>query len=370
MAMVKDYRIVILGIVFLLGVGYLYERAGGQNTVQQPSAPPAPEVVPYYGLPDYVDLCGESIPLRDQDVRERFDREFMLVVYGRAQVYLWLKRIERYFPWVEKQLAQSGLPDDLKYVAVAESDLLISATSPAGAAGPWQFIPSTACNYGLNQSKQIDERRDFELATGGAFRYLKDLHDLFQNWTLAIAAYNCGEKRVQDEMRKQKVASYYSLRLPQETERYIFRIAAIKQVLSHPGRYGYSLPKGEGYPPVRVDRTGVELANPVPVQMVAEAAGITYRDFKNLNPCFVSDTVPEGTHTIKVPEGKGKEFGSRIRNITESYKPSFVFHKVGKGETLTGIAAHYGVTVQGLREWNHLEGNGLGVGQTLKILKQ
>lgn len=362
----KSCPIIILGMVLVMCVGYHCGRAGGQNSPPPPSSP----LVPYYTLPAYTDLCGEAVPLKSQDVRERFDREFTIVVYGHAQVFLWMKRAQRYFPWIEKQLAQNGLPDDLKYVAVAESDLMSSATSPSGAAGPWQFISGTAINYGLNQSKQIDERRDFELATVSAFRYLKDLHDLFQNWTLAVAAYNCGEKRVQEEIGRQKIADYYSLKLPLETERYIFRILAIKEVLSHPARYGYVLPKGQGYPPIAVDREGITLSTPLPVQMAAQAAGITYRDFKNLNPCLVSDTIPEGTRTIKVPQGTGKQFAARMQSVKDNYKPEFIFHKVGKGETLSGIAAHYNTSVHSLKELNHLGDNELRAGQALKILKQ
>jgi soluble lytic murein transglycosylase-like protein len=370
MSMVSNYRFAILVIVLILGIGYLHERAGGQNPVPPVSSPAVVySHAPYYAMPERMDLCGEAIPLQDQDVRERFDREFMIVVYGHAQLYLWLKRAERYFPWIEKELAGRGLPDDLKYVAVAESDLMVSATSPAGAAGPWQFIPSTGSNYGLNQTKEIDERRDFELATASAFQYLGDLRNLFQNWTLAIAAYNCGERRVQDEMRKQKVTNYYSLKLPQETERYIFRIAAIKEVLTHPEKYGYSLPKGAGYPPLRVERTGVNLTCPVPVQMVAEAAGMTYREFKSFNPCFVSDTIPQGAHTIKAPEGKGRELPNRIRYINENYRPTFVAHKISKGDTLSSVAAQYDVSVQDLKEWNHLGDDTVRIGQSLRILR-
>jgi len=177
--------------------------------------------VPYFSMPQQSDLCGEPVPLQIEDVRERFDREFTLVVYNHAQVYLWLKRKERFFPSLERQLAQQKLPDDLKYVAVAESDLLAHAKSPAGAVGPWQFISTTGAHYGLDQTHLVDERHDFDKSTLSAFRYLQDLRNQFQNWTVAIAAYNCGERRMQDEMRKQKVNDYYSLKLPLETERYV-----------------------------------------------------------------------------------------------------------------------------------------------------
>jgi len=370
MVLEKKCRVFVLGMVLFMWVGCLCEGAQGQTV-----PPGTPVAVPYYGAPDRFELCGEPVPLDNQDARERFDREFTIVVYNHAQVYLWLKRIERYFPWIEKQLAANGLPDDLKYLAVAESDLMTTAVSSAGAAGPWQFIPSTGSNYGLNQSRQLDERHDFEASTGSAFRYLRNLHDLFQNWALGMAAYNCGEKRVQDEIRKQKVTSYYDLKLPLETERYIFRILAIKEVLSHPERYGYVLPKGAGYPPLRTDRVNVRMPNSMPIQPVAEAAGITYRELKNLNPALISDTVPDGSYTLKVPEGKGKEFDSRLEALKSagtsagtSDTSGCIYHKVERGETLSGIAARYNVSSGNLKQWNNLDEDMVRIGQTLKIM--
>lgn len=365
--MERNRTIIGLGLVLsLLLFGHLCDGALDQTA---PAVQPHFAAVPYYAPPDHLELCGELVPLQIQDVRERFDREFTIVVYNHAQVILWLKRKDRYFPWLEKQLAANGLPDDLKFVAVAESDLLLSAASPAGAVGPWQFIASTGSVYGLAQSRQVDERHDFELATNSAFRYLRDLHGSFQNWTLAIAAYNCGEKRVQDEMKKQRVDSYYQLKLPQETERYIFRILAIKEVLNHPDRYGYVLPKGAGYRAPRVDRVSMQLPSPVPIQAAAEAVGITYRDFKLLNPSLVSDTIPGGTCSLRVPEGKAKEFQSRLQVARTESKEDLVYHKVGKGETLSGIASKYNVSARSLREWNNLRDDKVRLGQNLKIVR-
>lgn len=362
----KYWRSVTVGFfVLALGVGFFREGKGGLPP--RPAAP-TPVVVPYYAPPTAMDLCGEPAPLNLQDARERFDREFTIVVYSHAQVYLWLKRMERYFPWLEKKLAAEHLPDDLKYVAVAESDLMVSAASPAGAAGPWQFIRSTGGNYGLAQSADVDERLDFEMATASAFKYLRDLRGLFDNWTLAIAAYNCGEKRVRDEMTRQKRSDYYSLKLPQETERYIFRILAIKEVLGNPERYGYLLPKGAGYPPVRTDSVNVNLPFPVPVQSIAEAAGMSYRELKNLNPCLVSWNLPAGARILKVPEGKGKDCVSSLETIREECRPKVHHHKVGKGETLSGIAVRYHVSEEQLRAWNKIQGSKVRIGQSLKIV--
>ena len=362
----KYWQSVAVGVfVLALGVGFFREGKGG---LPPPPATPTVVAVPYYAPPAAMDLCGEPVPLNLQDARERFDREFTIVVYSHAQVYLWLKRMERYFPWLEKQLAAEQLPNDLKYVAVAESDLMVSAASPAGAAGPWQFMRGTGGNYGLAQSNDVDERLDFEMATAGAFRYLRDLRGLFENWTLAIAAYNCGEKRVRDEMTRQKRSDYYSLKLPQETERYIFRILAIKEVLGNPERYGYMLPKGAGYPPLRTDNVSVNLPFPVPVQKVADTAGMSYREFKAMNPCLVSRNVPAGSLNLKVSEGKGKDCVSGLDAIKETCRPKILNHKVVKGETLSGIAVRYQVSEEQLREWNRIQGSTVRIGQMLKVV--
>jgi hypothetical protein len=270
-------------------------------------SPPA-ATVPFIPTPTSVELCGEPVPLDRQDVYERFDREFTLVVYNHAQVYLWLKRMERYFPAIEERLRYYGLPEDLKYVAIVESDLLPGACSPKGAAGPWQFMRSTGAAYGLEQRGSVDKRYDFDRSTDSAFLLLNDLYRKYRSWSLAIAAYNCGDKRILDESRIQGVHSYYDMRLPQETERYVFRILAVKAVLSNPGQYGYYLPKGLGYQELRSDRVSVSLSKPVPIQTIACAAGTTYREIKRLNPIYRSDDIPAGTHEIKLPPGTGMMF--------------------------------------------------------------
>lgn len=388
--------IVILAVFSLVSVACLASWCWAAT--EAPSAD-SPLVVPYYGPPKQASLCGEKVPLHLQDVWERFDREFTIVVYSHAQVYLWLKRMERYFPWIEKQLAAQNLPDDLKWVAVAESDLLQHAYSPAGAAGPWQFIAATGMSYGLNQNSNIDERHDFEMATQSAFRYLRDLYGIFQNWTLAIAAYNCGEGRIKKETAGQRAYDYYALKLPLETERYVFRIVAIKEVLSHPERYGYDFPKGAGYPVIPVDQVNVRLDRALSIQSVAESLGMSFRDFKTLNPAFKSDTIPPGTYSLKVEQGKGKDLEVRLASLQPqpkfeapenetpkletpkletpkqaapkqaTPKESVVYHKVKKGETLTGIAQQYGVKTSDLREWNKMKKDGVTIGESLKIIK-
>jgi len=366
MMLERKCRLGVLVLVLILMLGFY--GAGGRSEVD--SRPPAVTwVVPYFEIPGKAELCGEAVPLGSADVRERFDREFTIVTQSHAQVYLWLKRTERYFPWIEKQLASRGLPDDLKYVAVAESDLIPSAVSHAGAAGPWQFMASTATTYGITQSDAIDERYDFEKSAAAALGYLKDLHEMFGNWTLAIAAFNCGERRIQGEIGKQKANSYYFLKLPQETERYVFRILAIKEVLENPEKYGYHLPRGAGYQPIIFERVRVQLPGPMPIAAAAESTGVTYRELKVLNPCLVSDVIPKGDLTIRVPEGRGKRFDKVVEVWKSTFKPSVLMHKVSRGETLDSIARKYNSTRQQICGWNNIAGNKIRAGQTLKIYR-
>lgn len=359
-------------------------------------------MAPYFPPPDTMDLCGEPVPLHIQDVQERFDREFTLVLYNHAQVYLWLKRMERYFPWIEERLRHYNLPEDLKYVAIVESDLQPNACSPKGAAGPWQFMPSTGASYGLEQQGPIDKRYDFERSTDSAFRLLSDLYRRHKNWALALAAYNCGDKRILDEMRSQQVNDYYHLKLPQETERYVFRILAVKAVLGNPAQYGYNLPKGLGYPELRLDRVTVTLTSPVSIQTIAAAGNVTFREFKRLNPALRGDDLPAGTHELKFPEGHGRLFeqnfsrarasslpaAPKVQETTEKTGPDAApsispakapsepkatpsspgrTHTVKKGETLYSIAQHYKVKVQDLMEANRMKGATVVEGQKLTI---
>lgn len=289
---------------------------------QLPSAPPGQVEVPYIAPPTSIDLCGEPVPLEREAVYERFDKEFTLIVYNHAQVYLWLKRMQRYFPMVEQSLRRYGLPDDLKYVAIAESDLLPNACSPKGAAGPWQFMAGTGAAYGLAQCGSVDNRFNFQRATDSAFMLLKNLDDKYHSWALALAAYNSGDKRVLDAMRVGGTHDYYDLCLPLETERYVVRILAIKAVLSDPARYGYNLPAEYGYRPLQTDRVSVTLSGPVAISAIAGAAGTTYSEIKRLNPVFRSQDIPAGTYDINLPHGTRDAFERNFRSGSIGVTPA------------------------------------------------
>jgi hypothetical protein len=267
-----------------------------------------------FTFPPDLTLCGERVPLDNRAVWEMMDREFTLVVYDRAQVYLWLKRSTRYFPFIEAQLKAKGLPDDLKYLLVAESGMRARAVSTKGAGGHWQFMEKTGKRFNLRKNAHIDERLDLAKSTEAALSYLKMLYGLFGKWTLAMAAYNCGEERVKEEIQQQGENDYYRLDLPQETERYIFRILAAKILLSNPAAYGYQLPEGFGYPPEEFDLVAFQLPYPVHLRDLAKACGSFYKEVKELNEELQGYQVPAGFQQIKIPKGKAVICEKKLRD--------------------------------------------------------
>jgi hypothetical protein len=264
----------------------------------------SPALATYYTFPTPLTLCNEPVPLSDRRIWERMDREFTLNVYDRGQVYLWLKRSKRYFPYIEMRLKERGMPDDLKFLLVAESSLRSQALSNKGAAGFWQFIEKTGKRFSLQKKPWIDERLDLVKSTDAAINYLKILYDLFGKWSLAMAAYNCGEERVKDEINQQGENDYYRLALPQETERYIFRILAAKILLSDPKRFGYELPEKEGYPPLETEQVTLQLTRSMPLRDIAKVCGSYFKELKELNPEIQGYNLPAGVHQLKIPLGK------------------------------------------------------------------
>jgi hypothetical protein len=261
-----------------------------------------------YKLPREFSLCGERFPLEDRNVWENLDREFLVGLSNEAQVLLWMKRARRYFPFIEKRLKELGLPDDLKYVTITESGLRPEAISSSGAGGIWQFIPSTGEKYGMRKNRIVDERFDFFKATEGALAYLTSLYEEFRSWTLSMAAYNAGENKVRKEMDLQKTRNYFYLDLPLETERYVYKIAVAKIILSDPRKYGYTLEEKEYYPPLQLERVQIDLTQPLPIMEIARATGFFYKEIKEMNPHLFEDTIPPGIHFVNLPPGTSERF--------------------------------------------------------------
>jgi hypothetical protein len=267
-----------------------------------------------YKLPKEMTLCGEKIPLQDRNIWENLDREFIVTLDNHAQILLWMKRARRYFPHIEKRLKEMNLPDDLKYVTIAESSLRPHAVSSSGAAGVWQFIPSTGEKYGMKRNKVLDERFDFFKATEGALSYLRNLYEEFGNWALAMAAYNAGENRIRKEIELQKTRDYFYLDLPLETERYVYKVAVAKIILSDLGKYGFSLENLELYDPLKTERVQIELKQLLPIMEVARAIGFHYKDLKEMNLHLSDEVIPAGIQFLNLPSGTSERFWSFFNN--------------------------------------------------------
>jgi soluble lytic murein transglycosylase-like protein len=328
-----------------------------------------------YPLPRSLSLCGEPMPLEDRRVWEMLDREFNIAVWDRAQVFLWLKRAGRYFPHIEEKLAQAGLPDDLKYLAVAESALLTEVRSSRGALGPWQFMTPAARRNGLRKDRMMDERRSFEQSTEAAIKYLKRLKRKFGTWALALAAYNCGEARLKKRLKKQKEEDskdYYRLELPAETERFIFRIASAKIIMENPKRYGYNLRPESIYKPIPRDSVPVRIRVPLHLTDVARQLGTDYKALKELNPEITGHYLPVGRYELKVPSGLGPKVATVVNQLTRtaSYrmeKLSKAHYVVQPGDTLSHIAKRTGVSVSTLKRLNGISGSLIMTGQKLRL---
>lgn len=262
-------------------------------------------------------LCSETVPLDNQSVWEMLDREFVVSVGNIPQVVMWLKRASRYFPYIEARLKEKGLPEDLKYLAVIESSLMIYSHSPKGAVGSWQFIDGTARRYNLRVNEWFDDRMNFSKSTDAAIDYLRHLYKTFDSWALAFAAYNCGESRIKREIREQGVNNYYKLDLPLETERFVFRILAAKIILSNPENYGFYLDEDEDYDPVKFDEVWVDIPFNVQIRVIAEAANSFFKEIKELNPEIRGYYLPPGKHLIRIPKENSVLFKENFKRWLE-----------------------------------------------------
>lgn len=233
-------------------------------------------------LPAEVTFCGEPVPMDRIDVRERLDRELLVNTYWQSNTLLAHKRANRWFPQIEEVLRREGVPDDMKYLALVESNFA-NTVSPAGAAGYWQFMKETGQAYGLEVNAEVDERYNVEKSTVAACMYLKGAYARYGSWALAAAAYNLGPGGVDKQLGRQKKENYFDLLLPEETSRYVFRILAMKEIIRAPERYGFHLRKRDLYLPYRTKR--LEIKGPIEdIAAFAERHGTDYKTVKLLNP--------------------------------------------------------------------------------------
>ena len=307
--------------------------------------PGFPSLLSSLNLDMSIEFCGEKVPMQRPEIRERFEKELLLSLWNRPQVILWLKRSGRYFTHIGRMLREHGLPDDLKYVAVAESALLPHIGSRKGAMGFWQFMPATGRKYGLVVNKRMDERRNIFASTLAATRYFRKLHSDFKSWTLAAAAYNMGEEGLMADISEQNTKDYYQLYLPLETQRFLFRILAVKLIFEDPGRYGFNLSEKDYYRPLAFDRVDMTCAQETPIRVVAQAARTQFKVIKDLNPEIRGYYIAKGNHSILIPKGASEGFQSRYqyymkKSLTAEKERIYI---VRKGDNLSAIAERFGI---------------------------
>ena len=290
------------------------------------------------------------------------ERKFFLQSYRRSG---------RYRPAIVKALKKAGLPEDLSWLPLIESGFNIRAFSKARALGLWQFIASTGYKYGLERNRWIDERMDPEKATQAAISYLKELHQIFGDWTTALAAYNCGEGTVLRCIRTQRVNyldNFWDLyeKLPRETASYVPRFLAVLHIIQDPQKYGFSLPPVD--PPMEADEVPVE--KPVHLETIAKVLNVPCRELLDLNPELKRYSTPARSYDLRVPKGKGDLLLAKLPSIPawKPQIPEFVYHRVRQGEVLSLIARKYRTTVTAIMRVNRLRSSRyLRVGWRLKI---
>ncbi len=254
-------------------------------------------------LPSELAFAGEPVPLDHFDVRESLDRELLVNTYWQSQTLLFIKRANKYFPDIERILKENGVPEDFKYLVLAESELK-NVVSPSGAVGIWQLLKGTAKDYGLEVNEEVDERYHFEKSTKVACEYFKDAHDLFGSWTMAAASYNMGRTGLIKQVNRQKENSYYDLLLNSETNRYIYRILAIKLILENNDYYGFHVNDKDLYHQiptyeVTVDSAVTDFAD------FAKKHNTNYKILKYFNPWLRDSFLTNKKHKeyiIKIPK--------------------------------------------------------------------
>ncbi|MBN1819144.1 MAG: lytic transglycosylase domain-containing protein [Prolixibacteraceae bacterium] len=310
----KVWGVVLPGI-FVIGILIVFSITN--TSLGDPEVKIIREEAMFSGIkiPDSLTFAGERVPLEYFDIRESLERELLVNAYFHSQTIRFIKLAPRYFSVIEPILKEKGIPDDFKYLAVAESNLDPKAVSPANAVGMWQFLKVTAKEYGLEVNDEVDERYHLEKSTYAACDYLKSAYDKFGSWALVAAAYNAGRTFTVNQMERQKNNIYFDMLLGDETERYVFRILALKMVMEHPQDYGFNISDDEKYPIIPTQ----EIVITGPVSNLADFAkehGTSYKILKMFNPWLRENYLTNNSgkkYVIKIPVP-----GARSGNINST----------------------------------------------------
>ncbi len=302
----------LLIVIASLLIFQSFSEKPGQVIIEKEVLPPM-TMLPVHSviIPETLDFAGEGVPMDIFYVKESLDRELLINTYWHSSSLMLFKRANRWFPVIEPILKKNDVPDDFKYLALIESGFQ-NVSSPAGAKGFWQFLKYTAREYGLEVNSGIDERYNVEKSTEAACRYLNNSYEKYADWTLVAAAFNAGNRRISEGLKKQKVETYYDLLLSEETSRYVFRILALKTIFHDPGSYGFQLKEDDLYPPIPTKTVTVTKTIHNLVDFANEHH-ITYKTLKYFNPWILKDYLPnrsKRTYLIKIPEEGNLEYSN------------------------------------------------------------
>jgi hypothetical protein len=266
-------------------------------------------------IPKELEFAGERVPLENFDTRESLDRELLINTYFHSQTILYIKKAGRYFPVIEPILKENNIPDDFKYLAVAESGLA-NVVSPKKAVGFWQLMEETSRDYRLEVSKEVDERYHLVKATEAACKFFKESYKKYNSWTMAAASFNAGRRGINRQITRQKQDNYFDLLLFEETARYIYRILALKLVMSNPEQYGFYIDSNDLYTPIPYEE--VEVDSTIPdIAEFALLHSTNYKMIKSLNPWLRENTVTNKnnkTYIIKIPQEGLRSYSGALKS--------------------------------------------------------
>jgi membrane-bound lytic murein transglycosylase D len=300
----RTYLTILIIIFFgLTGFGIIFGLEGNHNKQVSETQVIEGNDSLAYKLPDSVSFAGERMPLDNFDTRESLEREIIITTYRHSSTIIIIKKANRYFPLIEKILREYNVPDDFKYLAVAESELS-NIVSPAGATGFWQIMQATGREQGMEINKEVDERYNIEQSTRFACEFILKSYEKYGSWTMAAASYNGGRSGIDDQIDIQKENNYYDLLLNEETARYIFRIVAYKVVINDPAAFGFDISPEDYYPELKFHEVSIDTAV-TDFSRFAKGFGTNYKMFKFLNPWlrkpYLSNKSKK-TYEIKIPD--------------------------------------------------------------------
>lgn len=315
-----------------------------------------------------IEVCGVRLRLEDSEIRERFEREFYNTLHNENVNKMTVNAANWMIPIFKRILAEEGVPEDLMYLAFAESDLRFSV-SAAGAAGLWQLMEIIGKSENLKMNYWVDERHHIEKSTRASMRYLKSMYKKYKDWNMVIAAYNVGETNINDNRRFQNVDNFFDLYLNEQTSRYVFRIYAMKEIFQNPTKYGlpaYKIADRE------VDTLTIK-GSVENLALTAQKNGFTYRELRILNPWIKRKGLPDGEWKILIPKKRDpKKFDTSNYNYKvddlDGFNSREIAYTVAEGDNIFSVCSRYDIEVPDLMRWNKLNSQLLQPGQRLKIM--